>query len=152
MTKEETIKVLELLNAFYAGGKNDPKQQAIAWHLIIGKFDFEDAMKAVLHFAERDKRDYASMPGVGKIVESIEGVVRRREEPVREVIRNVQSGLPWSTLTARAKALIPEESYDKWLGINAEEFAQHSDRYADFLRKRLTNMEQEAKQLEAPER
>ncbi len=150
MTKDETIKVLELLNAFYAGGKGDPKQQVIAWHLVIGKFDFEDAMNAVLHFAERDKRDYATMPGVGKIVEAIEGIIRRREEPVRDVIRNVQSGLPWSCLTARAKALIPEESYGKWLNIDAEEFAQNSDKYADYLRKRLTTLPREENLLKAP--
>ena len=35
MTKEQTIKVLQMLNAFYAGGGNDPREQVIAWHMIL---------------------------------------------------------------------------------------------------------------------
>lgn len=150
MTKEETIKVLELLNAFYAGGKNDPQQQVIAWHLVIGKFEFDDAMEAVLNFAERDNRDYATMPGVGKIVEAIERVIRRRELPIREVLNNIQGGLPWECLTARSKALIPKDSYEKWLGIDAEYFQQNTAKYADFLRKRLVTITQDDNLIEAP--
>jgi phosphoenolpyruvate carboxylase len=141
MTQDETIKVLELLNAYYAGGKNDPKQQVVAWHLILQKYDFDDAMAAVLRFVEDDTRSYASFPGVGLIVNEIKAEARRRESYIAEIIRMVGYGNDYSCLSDEAKALIPETSYAKWLAIDAEEFASKQSTFADFLRKRRLALE-----------
>lgn len=135
MTKDETIKILALLNAFYAGGKGDPKQQAIAWHLVLGKYDYNDAMAAVLRFAENDTRDYATFPAVGKIVEEIKAEVIRRRQQIGEVMRSVQYGNEYEGLSESAKAIVPKATYDTWLKMDAEVFAGKADIFADILRR-----------------
>lgn len=127
MTKEQTIKVLELLNAFYAGGKNDPQQQVIAWHLILKDYDFQDAMNAVLNYAKTDRREYAQFPTVGRIIEQIEKEKSDRHKAVKEVITAISYGRPYEALTSDARLLISNEDYNEWLSIDAEEFSQKAD-------------------------
>ena len=140
MTKEETIKILALLNAFYAGGKNDPKQQAVAWHLVLGKYDYEDAMSAVLRFAENDTRDYATFPAVGKIVEEIRNESARKRQQITEVIRSVAYGKDYEDLSDSAKAIIAPSTYEVWLKMDAEVFASKTDIFADILRRSQKNL------------
>lgn len=135
MTKDETIKILALLNAFYAGGKGDPKQQAVAWHLVLGKYEYNDAMSAVLRFAENDTRDYATFPAVGKIVEEIRAESIRRHQQITEVIRSVAYGKCYEDMSGSARAIVPKPTYDTWLKIDAEVFASKTDVYADILRR-----------------
>lgn len=127
MTKEQTIKVLELLNAFYAGGKNDPQQQVIAWHLILKDYDFQDAMNAVLNYAKTDRREYAQFPTVGRIIEQIEKEKSDRQKAVKEVITAISYGRPYEALTNDARLLISNKEYNEWLSIDAEEFSQKAD-------------------------
>ena len=141
MTKEETIRLLELLNAYYAGGKNDPKQQAYAWHLIMQKYDFNDAMAAVLRFVENDRRSYGGFPGVGNIVDEIKQEETRKNRIIKHIVHSVQYGKDYDQLDAEARALIPEDSYNKWLRVEPEEFAQKADKFADFLRTRQFALE-----------
>ena len=140
MTKEETIKILAMLNAFYAGGKNDPKQQAVAWHLVLGKYDFNDAMSAVLRFAENDTRDYATFPAVGKIVEEIRAESIRRRQQISEVIRSVAYGKDYEDLSDSAKAIVSPSTYEVWLKMDAEVFAGKTDIFADVLRRSQMNL------------
>lgn len=133
MTKEETVKIMAMLGAFYSGGKNDPKVQANAWYLILAKYDYKIASKAVLHFAENDTRDYATFPAVGKIVAEIKAEEARTKAPINETIRAISYGRSYQTLSANAKALITESSYNEWLSINAEEFAGMTDKLAMIL-------------------
>jgi len=140
MTKEQTIKVLAMLNGFYAGGKNDPSQQAFAWHLVLGKYDFNDAMAAVIRFAENDNRDYATFPAVGRIVAEIKKENTARMNAVQEVIRQISYGKNYKDMTDRAKALISKETYDNWSHIDAMEFAYNSEKYADILRSTQNNL------------
>ena len=136
MTEMETIKIMEVLDAFYAGGKNDPGQQALAWHYVFKKYDFNDAINAVFRFAENDTRDYASFPTPGKIVAEIKAEEARNTATIKEIIRSVGYGRDYCELSESAKALIPEKSYSKWLNIKADEFAEHQDKYARFLKDR----------------
>lgn len=129
MTKKETLAILALLNAFYAGGKNDPNAQLEAWYLILQKYDFEVAQVAVLNFAENDTRDYATFPAVGKIVEAIRNEEARRKRPIKEVLASISNGHPYDFLSATSKAIISEELYNEWLRINAEVFA---NKYKEF--------------------
>lgn len=135
MTKDETIKILALLNAFYSGGKGDPKQQAVAWHLVLGKYEFNDAMSAVLRFAENDTRDYATFPAVGKIVEEIRAESTRKRQQITEVIRSVAYGKDYEDMSESARAIVPRNTYETWLKIDAEVFASKTDVYADILRR-----------------
>ena len=136
MTKEQTIKVLQLLNAFYAGGHNDPKKQVTAWYMVLAKYDFEDAMKVVLDFAENDRRDYATFPAVGLIVDRIKKAKADRERSVREVIKNISYGLSYESLPEPSKVLITEDRYNEWLKVDAEEFAQDVSKYTEILKQK----------------
>lgn len=134
MTETECIKIMAMLGAFYSGGKNDPKMQAKAWYLILGKYPYRIAEQAVLHFAENDTREYATFPTVGKIVEEIRAEQKRIDKPIGEIIRNISYGRDYVQLSREAKALIREGVYDEWLNMNAEDFANKSDILADLLK------------------
>jgi len=133
MTKAETVTILMMLNSFYSGGKNDPQLQAEAWHMILSKYDFQSAQKAVLNYAENDVRDYATFPAVGVIVKEIRDQQMREARPIREVIRGISYGKGYGELSDTAQSIISEEKYNDWLGINAEEFASKVDYFADQL-------------------
>lgn len=134
MTKQETIRIMAMLGAFYSGSKNDPKLQAEAWHLILGKYPYRVAEQAVLHFAENDTREYATFPTVGKIVTEIKAEQLRMNQPIQEVIRSISYGREYTQLTENAKALVSEELYNDWLGMNAEDFAYKSNSLANLLK------------------
>lgn len=140
MTKEETIMILAMLSAFYGQGKSDPKQMSTAWHLILGKYDYRIAQKAILNFAENDVREYATFPSVGRIVDAIKQEEQREYAPVRAIVRGVSYGRHYSALTDDAKALISNEKYDAWLSMNAEEFANQSEAFAESLKKTQMKM------------
>lgn len=134
MTKEETVKIMALLGAFYAGGKSEPKTQAQAWYMILYKYDFDIAKNAVLRYAENDTRDYATFPAVGRIVQAIKDEEAIRKKPVDEIIKGVSYGRDYDMLSGTAKALINREKYDAWLGIDAMEFGANAMAYADELK------------------
>ena len=134
MTKEETIKVLQLLNAFYAGGNNNPREQVTAWYMVMGKYDFDDAMTAVLHFAENDTRQYATFPAVGLIVNEIRKAERSKNSIVDEIIVGISYGRPYEMLSDSAKTLIGEERYNDWLSMDAEKFQTKAGIYRQFLK------------------
>ena len=134
MTDKETIKLMAMLNAFYAGGKGDPKLQATAWHLVLGKYDYRIASQAVIHFAENDTREYATFPPVGAIVAQIKKEIVEERKPITEIIRAVSYGRQYEQLSDNAKQLIGEDKYDSWLKMDAEEFAYNAESLANGLK------------------
>ena len=134
MTKTECIQIMAMLGAFYSGSKNDPKLQAEAWYLVLSKYPYRIAEQAVLHFAENDTREYATFPTVGKIVAEIKAEQARIDRPIRQIIKNISYGRDYAQLTDDAKVLIGEETYNDWLGMDAEVFAYKSDALADVLK------------------
>lgn len=136
MTKEETIKIMAMLSAFYAGGKNDPKVQAQAWHLILQKYDYKIAESAVLRYAENDTRDYATFPALGKIVAEIREEMKLRKAPVREITYSLQYGKDYNALSEQARLLISEEMYEKWLEIDAEHLSKIITQLVEILEQR----------------
>lgn len=134
MTKNETLMILAMLNAFYGGGKNDPEQQVHAWHLILGKYDFAIAKEAVLHFAENDTRPYATFPAVGLIVNEIRKIDKARNDTVEEIIVAVSYGRSYEQISDKAKMLITEERYNDWLSMNAEVFQTKAGIYRQHLK------------------
>lgn len=133
MTKTETIQIMAMLGAFYSGGKNDPKLQAEAWYLILQKYDFKTAQKAVLNYAENDVRDYATFPAVGVIVKEIRCQQKREARPIREIIRSISYGKEYEELGDEAQKMISEDKYNDWLNVDAELFAMNTDKYAEAL-------------------
>ena len=134
MTKEECIKIMAMLGAFYGGGKTDPKMQAEAWYLILGKYDYRIAEQAVLHFAENDTRDYATFPAVGKIVAEIKAMQLLINKPINEIINGVSYGRDYRQLSDDAQDLISERAYGEWLSMNAETFAKNIPTYREALK------------------
>lgn len=134
MTKTECIKIMAILGAFYSGGKNDPKLQAEAWYLILGKYPYHIAEQAVLHFAENDTREYATFPTVGAIVAEIGKEQMRIEKPIREITRAIAYGYDYMQLSPVAKGLIGEERYNEWLAMDAEEYASKMDVLSNSLK------------------
>jgi hypothetical protein len=133
MTKQECIQILAMLGAFYGGGKTDPKAQVQAWHTILQKYPYDIAERAVINFAENDVRDYATFPAVGKIVQAIREEEKKRNAPIKEIIRNISYGHDYPSLSDAAKELISRETYDTWLLVDAEEFAENTGAYAAAL-------------------
>ena len=133
MTKEETVKIMTMLGAFYSGSKNNAKLQAEAWHLVLQKYDYQTAQKAVLNFAENDTREYATFPAVGVIVKEIRNQQMLEAKPIKEVIRAISYGKGYEDISDDAKRIISEEMYNAWLRIDAEEFAAKSDFFAKML-------------------
>ena len=134
MTKEETIKILAMLSAFYGQGKSNPEQMATAWHLILSKYDYRITQKAILSFAENDVREYATFPDVGKIVEAIRNEMAQEAKPIKDTIMCIQYGKPYISTPPRVKALISEERYNEWLAMDAEIFNNCSDVLAESLK------------------
>lgn len=133
MTIEETVTIMAMLGAFYSGGKNDPKMQAKAWHIILQKYKYETAQQAVLNFAENDTREYATFPTVGVIVKEIRKQRMLEEKPVKDVIYGVIMGKKYENLDAEAKKIISETKYEDWLSLNSEYFVSKADEFADQL-------------------
>ena len=133
MTKEETVKIMTMLGAFYSGSKNNAKMQAAAWHMVLEKYDFEIAQKAVLNFAENDTREYATFPAVGVIVREIRAQQQLEAKPIKEVIRSISYGKGYEDISDDAKRIISKEVYNKWLKVDAEEFAAKSEFFAKML-------------------
>lgn len=123
MTKNETLYILAMLNAFYGGGKNNPEEQVSAWHLILQKYDYEDAKEAVLRFAENDTRQYATFPAVGLIVKEIRDTEAMRTSIATEVIIGISYGRDYQQLSDKAKMLMCEETYNDFLKMDAELFS-----------------------------
>lgn len=134
MTKEETIQIMAMLGAFYGAGKSNPQIMADGWYLILEKYDFDIARIAVLKFAENDTREYATFPAVGCIVKAIKDEMTRQKAPIKEIIRAVSYGWQYNQLTENAKQNITEERYNEWLHMDAEEFANNADAFAETLK------------------
>jgi len=145
MTKQETIKVMALLGAFYGAGKSNPEVMAEGWYLVLEPYDYEIAMRAVLNYAKNDVREYASFPSVGNIVKCIKDEMAKDEAPVKEVIRAVSYGWGYDQLSNDAKKLVPPIRYDEMLKMNAEEFAKNADAVAGTLRSKRKALTGEAK-------
>ena len=136
MTKNETLMILAMLNAFYAGGKNDPQVQVNAWHLILQKYDFEDAKEAVLNFAENDTREYASFPAVVLRVNEIRKVHKSRNDVVSEIMVGVSYGRSYDMLSDKAHMLINSKLYEEWLNMKADDFQIKSGTLKQVLQQR----------------
>ena len=134
MTKNETIQIMAMLQAFYGMGKGNPEIMAEGWYLILEPYDFEIAKKAVLNYARNDTREYGTFPTVGNIVKEIEAEMRKEQAPIKEVVRAISYGWSYDQLSEAAKRNITREHYDDWLKMDAEEFANKANVLAGTLR------------------
>ena len=134
MTKNETIQIMAMLQAFYGMGKGNPEIMAEGWYLILEPYDFEIAKRAVLNYAKNDTREYGTFPTVGNIVKEIEAEMRKEQAPIKEVVRAISYGWGYDQLSKEAKANITQEHYNDWLNMDAEEFANKANALAGTLK------------------
>ena len=140
MTKEETIKIMAMLGAFYGAGKSNPEIMADGWYLILGSYDYDIAAKAVLSYAKNDTREYSSFPTVGNIVRYIEDEMAKEQAPVKEVVRAISYGWGYDQLSKDARELITPLRYDEMLKMDAEEFNKKAGEVADALKTKRNNL------------
>jgi hypothetical protein len=126
---------MAMLGAFYGAGKSNPEVMAEGWYIILEPYDYDVAFRAVLKYAQEDTREYASFPTVGNIVKCIREVMAEDESPVKDIVRAVSYGWQYDQLSDKAKLLIDEKQYKKWLNMDAEEFSNKAGTLARSLKK-----------------
>lgn len=136
MTKEDTVKIMAMLGAFYGAGKSNPEVMADGWYLILEPYDYDMACRAVLNYAKNDVREYASFPTVGNIVKCINDEIAKDEAPIKEVVRAVSYGWGYDQLSKDAKELVSPIRYEEMLKMDAEEFANNAGKVATTLKNR----------------
>ena len=145
MTKNETIQIMAILQAFYGMGKGNPEVMAEGWHLILEPYAYDVAYRAVLTYAKNDTREYAQFPTVGNIVKCIEEEMRKESAPINEVVRAISYGWQYDQLSKEAQANITKEHYDDWLKMDAEEFSNKANILRGNLKKKVKQLEGDTK-------
>ena len=135
MTNEEVIRIMAMLGAFYGAGKSNPEVMADGWSIVLEPYEFRVAYNAVIEFARNDTREYGTFPTVGNIVKYIEAEMSKEQEPINEVVRAISYGWKYDQLSTDARALITNGTYDDWLKMDAEEFANKAGVLAGTLKK-----------------
>lgn len=145
MTKEETLKILAHLSAFYGQGKSNVKMMVEAWHEIIGVYDYHIARRAVVDSASHDKREYASFPTAGVIVETI-----KRQNGLYNRVYNeaLKSAGDYSGLSDDAKKIISEKQYDAFMALPYEQRLDYRDAFIEMIKGNDLQIEQRRHQLE----
>ncbi len=72
MTKNETAKLLAVLEAYYMSADMDPEIMVNAWHKIFARDKYEIVEQAAINFAASDSRQYPKFPVPGQIKKQME--------------------------------------------------------------------------------
>lgn len=116
MTRDETLKVLGILSAFYGQGKSDARMMASAWHALLKEYPYIVAERAVMKYAKHDKREYASFPPPGVICNAIEA-----EQKVLYGVRNkALKKAEYQELDTTAREWVTEPLYE-WMMQQSED-------------------------------
>ena len=81
MNKNQTAKILAMLEAYYPGSDVNPEIAVNAWHAILKNQDYEIVEHAVMGFAAADRRDYKKFPSVGQILGYVEKMTNTGDSP-----------------------------------------------------------------------
>ena len=111
MNKNETLKILAMLSAYYGQGKSDAQQMASAWHLILKDYSYQDAERAVISFAKSDKRDYATFPAPGVLINQIEETQKKERSMKCAAWINILNTDEYDQLIEEAKDWFSREQF-----------------------------------------
>ena len=100
MTRNETAKILAMLNAYYPAVQVNPEMAVNAWHMILKGYPYEVVEQAVITFAASDNRDYPKFPSVGQIRTQIDKMCRTGDSP-EELWNKVYHAIQGNTDRAR---------------------------------------------------
>lgn len=134
MTKEETIKILAMLSAYFGQGKAEPQAMASAWHLILKDYDFAIAQRAVVEFARNDTREYCTFPPVGSIVTAI----KAQEKLANRIFNVAFQDVEYNDLPDVAKRFITKNDYQTLLDMSQEELKKREQSIKGVLTGQLT--------------
>ncbi len=81
MTKNETAKILAVLNAYYPDVELDPATTVNAWYKLLQDYDYEVVEQAAMNFAGMDKRDYPKFPSIGQIKAQMDMLCKKENTP-----------------------------------------------------------------------
>ena len=113
MNKNETLKILAMLSAYYGQGKSDAQQMASAWHLILKDYPYQDAEQAVVEFARNDVRDYATFPTVGVIIREIDTARTNARKLKNKAWNNILNTNEYDKLIEEAKEWFSREQFNE---------------------------------------
>ena len=133
MTKEETLKIMSMLSAYYGQPKVPAVQMAGAWHIVLQHYDFKIAEKAVVEFAINDCRDYAVFPTIGKFREALE---RTKKLPYR-IIGKIRQGINYNDLDIVEKTVISEKAYIKAQEMDDLSLIDNIDKVVGYVKEKM---------------
>ena len=81
MTKNETAKILAILNAYYPEVGADPGIMVNAWYKLLKEYDYVVVEQAAMNFAAVDHRDYPKFPVPGQIKAQILLLSKQGDSP-----------------------------------------------------------------------
>ena len=133
MTKEETLKIMSMLEAYYGKPKSDSEMMANAWHLVLQNYDYKTAEKAVVEFAVTDTRDYAVFPTIGKFCEAVE---KTKKMPWR-ILGKIRNGTNYDELSIIEKTVISQASYERAQAMDDVYLVDNSDKIIGYIELKL---------------
>lgn len=119
MTKNETAKILAILNAYYPEVGADPEVMVNAWHKILGQHDYVVVEQAVMNFAATDSREYPKFPVPGQIKAQIDLLSKTGDTP-EELWNVVYKAICNSGYRAQEEFDKLPACCQKWLGGASE--------------------------------
>lgn len=141
MTKTETIKIMAMLSAYYGQGKSNAEVMANAWHMILKDYPYSIAEQAVINYARNDRREYASFPSVGAIVQVIEQAQSERKAIANKIFNALYNGKPFDSLPVELQALCDRGVYERGLKMDEEELLAKQDDFREMIRNTQKRLE-----------
>lgn len=135
MEINETGKVMEVLSAFYGQGKSDTNRMLIAWHEILKDYPYEMVYQAVMEYAKNDRREYASFPAPGAIMQVIEEAEAEQKNIVNRTFYVLLHKTPYGDMPKEQQAICDQGVYERGLKMDEEELIARQDDFKQMLRK-----------------
>ena len=135
MEINETGKVMEVLSAFYGQGKSETNKMLIAWHEILKDYPYGLVYQAVMTYAKKDRREYASFPAPGAILSVIEEAEAEQKNIVNRIFYALLHKTPYGEMPIEQQKLCRQDVYERGLKMDEEELLARQDAFKDMIRK-----------------
>ena len=135
MEINDTGKIMEVLSAFYGQGKSDTNKMLIAWHEILKDYPYSLVYQAVMTYAKNDRREYASFPAPGAIIEVIEKAEAEQHKLANRIFYALREGKPFGDLPEEQQRICDQGVYERGLQMDEEELLARADDFKRMIRK-----------------
>ena len=134
MEINETGKIMEVLSAFYGQGKSDTNKMLIAWHEILKDYPYSLVYQAVMTYAKKDRREYASFPAPGAIISVIEEAEAEQKSIVNRIFYALLHKTPYGDMPQEQQRLCRQDVYERGLKMDEEELLARQENFKDMIR------------------